>query len=80
MQHYLKDKDFSTLEQFICLAYYGNTIKLERCYHILRFISFTDEKKISKMGNKNYYRLWKMRTIFDKQMMTVLNITAQLNI
>jgi hypothetical protein len=59
-------KDYwSTLEQFF-MAFYGNTMKLDRFLHILSFLHFSDNRNEPDKTDENYDRLWKMRTIFDK--------------
>jgi hypothetical protein len=55
----------STLEQFF-MAFYGNTMKRDRFFHILRFLHFSDNRNYPDKTDENYDRLWKMRTIFDK--------------
>jgi hypothetical protein len=54
-----------TLEQFF-MAFYGNTMKLDIFFHILRFLYFSDNKNEPHMIDEHYDRLWKMRIIFDK--------------
>jgi hypothetical protein len=59
-------KDYwSTLQQLL-MAYYGNTMKWGRFFHVLRFLHFSDKKNEPDETNENYDRLWKMRIIFDK--------------
>jgi hypothetical protein len=53
---------WSTLEQSF-IAFYGNTMKQDRFFHVIRFLHFSDNRN---EGYKNYDRLWKMRTISDK--------------
>ena len=33
--------------------------------HILRFLHFTDNKKVPDMNDENSNRLWKIRKVFD---------------
>jgi hypothetical protein len=48
------------------MAFHKNTIKLERLFHILRFIHFRDNKNEPDKTDENYDRLWKMKTAFYK--------------
>jgi hypothetical protein len=41
-------------------------MKQNRFFHILRFLYFSDNRNEPDETDENYYRLWKMRTIFDK--------------
>ena len=42
----------------------GNATPRDRYLHILRFLHFTDNKKVPDMDEK-YDRLWKIRNLFD---------------
>jgi hypothetical protein len=54
-----------TPEQFY-MAFYGETMKQDKFYHILRFLHFSENNNEPDKTNKNYNQLWKMRAIFDK--------------
>jgi hypothetical protein len=41
-------------------------MKWDRLFHILRFLHFSDIRNEPDNTDKNYDRLWKMRTIFDE--------------
>jgi hypothetical protein len=49
----LKDYWSSTLEQFF-LAFYRNTMKQDRFFHILRFLHFSDNRNEPDKTGKNY--------------------------
>jgi hypothetical protein len=38
----------------------------ERCFHILRYLHFSDNMNGSGKNNNNYDRFWKMETLFDQ--------------
>jgi len=44
--------------------FYGNCMKWDRFFHILRFLHFTDKNEPDTM-DENSDRLWKMRNVFD---------------
>jgi hypothetical protein len=56
---------WSTLEQHF-MAFYGNTMKRDRFYHIHRFLYFSDNNNEPEKTDENYDWLWKMRPIFDR--------------
>jgi predicted nucleotidyltransferase len=60
----VKDYWFTAENSFT--AFYGNTMKRDRFFHILRFLHFSNNKNQSDKTDENYNRLWKMRTIFEK--------------
>ena len=45
-------------------AFYGNAMPRDRYLHILRFLHFTDNRKVPVM-DENSDRLWKIRNLFD---------------
>jgi hypothetical protein len=47
-------------------AFYSNTMKRERFFHILRFLHISNNKNQPDKADEIYDRLWKMRTIFEK--------------
>jgi hypothetical protein len=61
---------------------FTETMEWDRLLYILRFLHFIDNKNEHYMTDKDYDRLWKLRTISDKlsDIIHMLNITAQLNI
>ena len=44
---------------------YGNAMPWDRYLHILRFLHFTDKKKVPDMKDENYDQLWKIINLFD---------------
>jgi hypothetical protein len=48
------------------MAFYGNTVKRDIFFHIVRFLHFSDNRNEPGKIDENYDRLWKIRTIFDK--------------
>jgi hypothetical protein len=47
-------------------AFYSNTMKRDRFFHILRFLHFSNNKNQPDKRDEYCDRLWKMRTIFEK--------------
>jgi hypothetical protein len=48
------------------MPFYGNTMKRNRFFHILRFLHFSYNRSKPDETDENYGRLWKTRTIFYK--------------
>ena len=46
-------------------TFYGNAMPRNRYLHILRFLHFTDNKKVSDMKDENSNQLRKIRSLFD---------------
>ena len=44
--------------------FYGNAMKRDRFFHILRFLHFTDNRNEPDKRDENSDRLWKMRNLF----------------
>jgi len=68
---------WSTAEQF-CTPFYSNTMKCNSIFHILRFLHFSDNMNQPDEKDRNYDRLWKLRTIFDHSGALVVNFTVRL--
>jgi len=45
--------------------FYGNAMPRDSYLHILRFLHFTDNKKVPDMNDENSDRLWKIRNLFN---------------
>jgi len=45
--------------------FYGNAMKRDRFFHILRFLHFTDNRNEPDMWDENSDRLWKMRNVLE---------------
>jgi len=45
--------------------FYGNAMKRDRFFHILRFLHFSDNRNEPDMMDENSDRLWKLRNVFD---------------
>jgi hypothetical protein len=50
----------------ICMAFYGNTMKQDRFFHILEFLHFSDNKNELHKTDENYDRLWEMKPISEQ--------------
>jgi len=46
-------------------AFYGNTMKRDRFFHILCCLHFTDNKNEPDMMDENSDQLWEMRNLFE---------------
>ena len=46
-------------------TFYGNAMPWDRYLHILRFLHFTDNKKVRDTKDENSDRFWKIRNLFD---------------
>ena len=46
-------------------TFYGNCMKWDRFFHILRYLHFTDNKNEPDMTDENSDRLWKIRNLFE---------------
>jgi len=46
-------------------TFYGNCMKRDRFFHILRYLHFTDNENEPDMTDKNSDRLWKIRNLFE---------------
>jgi len=44
-------------------TFYGNGMQWDRYLHILRFLHFTDNKKVPDMKDENSDQLWKIRNL-----------------
>ena len=67
MGHCIWDKltdCWATTNQFHT-SFYGNAMKRDRYFHILRFLHFTDNKNGPDMTDENSDRLWKMQNLFE---------------
>ena len=47
-------------------AFYGNATPRDRYLHVLRFLHFTDNKKVPDMKDENSDRLWKFDILNEK--------------
>jgi hypothetical protein len=56
---------WSTLEKYL-VAFYRNTMKQARFYHIHKFLHFSDKKNEPDKTDDNDDGLWKMRAVFYK--------------
>jgi len=67
MGHELKDTlhDYRSRLRQLHNPFYGETMTRDRFLHILRFLHFADNSQRPDEG-KEYDRLWKLRTVFDK--------------
>lgn len=46
-------------------TFYGNCMRRDRFFHILRYLHFTDNENEPDMTDENSDRLWKMRNLFE---------------
>jgi len=67
MGHCIQDEmtDYWSRADNFHTAFYGNGMPRDRYLHILRFLHFTDDKKVPDMKDENYDWLWKIRNLFD---------------
>jgi len=67
MGHSIRDEltDFWSRADNYHTTFYGNAMSWDRYLHILRFLHFTDKKKVPDMKEENSCRLWKIRNLFD---------------
>ena len=67
MGHELKDTlhDYWSRLRQLHNLFYGETMTRDRFLHILPFLHFEDNSQRPDKG-KEYDRLWKLRTVFDK--------------
>jgi len=67
MGHCIRDKltDYWSRSYNFHTPFYGNTMKRDRFFHILRFLHFTDNRNEPDMRDENSDRLWKMRNLFE---------------
>jgi CRISPR/Cas system endoribonuclease Cas6 (RAMP superfamily) len=61
-----KLKDYWSRQEHFFMALYGNTLNWDRFFLILWYIHFSDNKNRPNAVDKNYDRLCKIRTIFEK--------------
>jgi hypothetical protein len=67
MGHCIRDKlthYWSTADNFHT-TFYGNAMPWDRYLHTLRFLHFTDNKKVPDMKDENSDQLWKIINLFD---------------
>src|SRR5215469_353912 len=67
MGHCIRDRltDYWSRAENFYTAFYGNAMKRDRFFHILRFLHFTDNENGPDMTDENADRLWKVRNLFD---------------
>ena len=67
MEYKLKDTlhDYWSRLRQLHNPLYGETMTQDKFLHILRFLHFADNSQRPDKG-KEYDRLWKLRTVFDK--------------
>jgi len=67
MGHELEDTlhDYWSRLRQLHNPFYGETMTQDRCLHILHFLHFANNSQRPDKG-KEYDRLWKLRTVFDK--------------
>ena len=67
MGHCIRDRltDYWSRAENYHTAFYGNAMKRDRFFHILRFLHFTDNENEPDMTDENADRLWKVRNLFD---------------
>ena len=65
MGHCIRDEITDYCSRSFHTAFYGNAMPRDRYRHILRFLHFTDNKKVPDMKNESSDRFWKIRKLFD---------------
>jgi len=67
MGHCIRDKltEYCSRSYNFHTQFYGNAMKRDRFFHILRFLHFTDNRNEPDMRDENSDRLWKMRNLFQ---------------
>jgi len=67
MGHCIRDKltDYWSRAYNSLTPFYGNAMKRDRFFHILRFLHFTDNRNEPDMTDEHSDRLWKVRNVFD---------------
>ena len=67
MGHCIRDTltDYWSRSYNFHTPFYGNAMKQDRFFHILRFLHFTDNRNEPDMRDENFDRLWKMRNLFE---------------
>ena len=67
MGHCIRDKltDYWAMSNQFHTSYYGRAMKLDKYFHIIPFLHFTDNKNEPDMKDENSDPLWKVRNLFE---------------